>query len=615
MVVGGHGAGKRTVAAGLARYQTLLTGTTTTSNTTTTFNPATLESATVLGLSKGILATCRDVIFDNKYYRAKVQVWAVQTSGDAPLDIILPDNVSCQAVVGVFDGSSNDANSQSESVVSRVAALTDVFCPDIVAIVATHSRPNDSVCTATETWCNTHGAEFLVSNVLGNPMRTCNDRNKEGLPRLWELLETVMWSSMDLKPRGGAVTAAVAADDTTNTAGTAGTATKQNNDELFNSSIPVVPCCAFVSFSSPLSIAKEVACHTAAFNKWHTHLFPSGKVPSSHDPATVTLSLQPNVDFDAPLTTALRRMDVNVPMWEYDVTNKYYTATTRMVACDMTPDDDMEALAHDLRDAGCTVLVGVVHMDSTVDNNAALGRTKQMLGKIQGPTGASTTLLMIANATCLTENDRRATLSWCLEHHAETVEITTTASIPATYATRDKKGYARMHEALSSVRWSTAVFQDESMPADTSAIRRVQAPSSNTAAATHKGSKKKAVGMNQVVPPIAPPIAPTAVASGTTSAPITTQSTTDDSDVFWEAMQSAVSEGQDGDNEDMMGNMDALSSLVSQARAVRRAGEQGTMSDEERHAAAMRVALQLASAMGLGDEMGEGDLDDFSDMM
>ena len=62
----------------------------------------------------------------------------------------------------------------------------------------------------------------------------------------------------------------------------------------------------------------------------------------------------------------------------------------------------------------------------------------------------------------------------------------------------------------------------------------------------------------------------------------------------------------------MSGGMDALSSLVSQARAVRRAGEKGTMTDEERHQAAMRVALQLASAMGL-EGMGENDLD-FSDM-
>ena len=75
-------------------------------------------------------------------------------------------------------------------------------------------------------------------------------------------------------------------------------------------------------------------------------------------------------------------------------------------------------------------------------------------------------------------------------------------------------------------------------------------------------------------------------------------------------MQSVVDGGgEDGGDT----GLDGLSNLVSQARAVRRAGEQGTMSVEERHQNAMRVALQLASAMGLG-EMGEEDFD-FTDMM
>ena len=72
-----------------------------------------------------------------------------------------------------------------------------------------------------------------------------------------------------------------------------------------------------------------------------------------------------------------------------------------------------------------------------------------------------------------------------------------------------------------------------------------------------------------------------------------------DSDAFWDAMQSAVRTPNTGDGED---GMDDLSSLVSQARAVRRAGEQGTMTDEERHEAAMRVAMQLAAVMGLNED-------------
>jgi hypothetical protein len=69
-----------------------------------------------------------------------------------------------------------------------------------------------------------------------------------------------------------------------------------------------------------------------------------------------------------------------------------------------------------------------------------------------------------------------------------------------------------------------------------------------------------------------------------------------DSDAFWDAMQSAIGGG--GSDQDV----DDLSSLVSQARAVRKAGEQGTLTDEERHQAAMRVAMQLAAVMGLNED-------------
>ena len=254
---------------------------------------------------------------------------------------------------------------------------------------------------------------------------------------------------------------------------------------------------------------------------------------------------------------------------------------------------------------------------SSEETASRIEHTQKMLTRIKGATGATTTILLLVNDTvsCLTEEDRQLCVDWCLQQRAEMMEINTSNTIETSYASRDKTGYARIHEALSAVQWSSAVFQGESQPANASTIRRIQTPADVDGGLIGREEEEVKevvedgkVGKEGKDEKDEKSIAP----SVSVSQPVPDE-TTENSDAFWEAMQSAVSGGGDDEGGDMMsGGMDALSSLVSQARAVRRAGEKGTMTDEERHQAAMRVALQLASAMGL-EGMGENDLD-FSDM-
>ena len=266
---------------------------------------------------------------------------------------------------------------------------------------------------------------------------------------------------------------------------------------------------------------------------------------------------------------------------------------------------------------------------SSEETASRIEHTQKMLTRIKGATGATTTILLVVNDTvsCLTEEDRQLCVDWCLQQRAEMMEINTSNTIETSYASRDKTGYARIHEALSAVQWSSAVFQGESQPANASTIRRIQTPADVDGGLigreeeevkevvedgkVGKDGKDEKDGKDQAKEAKKVQMEKSIASSVSVSQPVPDE-TTENSDAFWEAMQSAVSDEGREEGDMMSGGMDALSSLVSQARAVRRAGEKGTMTDEERHQAAMRVALQLASAMGL-EGMGEDDLD-FSDM-
>ena len=278
-----------------------------------------------------------------------------------------------------------------------------------------------------------------------------------------------------------------------------------------------------------------------------------------------------------------------------------------MIAHDLDSEDDPLNVAHDLRDVTCTVLVGVVRMaeNSLETTTARISATKRLLERIQKATGAETTFLWICKSstttttttTAMSVENRQSCVDWCLEHRAEMIE-SNLEDVFATHDSREKQGHARMHEALSAVQWVTMVLkqQRKEVIVEERVERIVEEEKTESASESET----------------APKSAPIPVLSASSAQQVSPSDDLDktESNVFWDAMQSVVDGGgEDGGDT----GLDGLSNLVSQARAVRRAGEQGTMSVEERHQNAMRVALQLASAMGLG-EMGEEDFD-FTDMM
>ena len=153
LVVGAHGAGKRTLATGLASYSTLIASSTSDNSNVKLDLNLVSSSGTVRVLSEGVLATVYDVTFDNKYYSAQVQVWAVQSTTQTQT-ITIPKDVICQAVVGVFDGSSSTANVDSMSIGTRVESLVNQFEPEVVALVATRQCDDTTVCLAPGASCS-----------------------------------------------------------------------------------------------------------------------------------------------------------------------------------------------------------------------------------------------------------------------------------------------------------------------------------------------------------------------------------------------------------------------------------------------------------------------------
>ena len=329
----------------------------------------------------------------------------------------------------------------------------------------------------------------------------------------------------------------------------------------------------------------------ALFNTWHHQVANVPKEEHPHPDVTQFNASCP------PTTTTMVRSNNQATMWKYPITNKYYTAAAQVIARDLELGEDAETLAHDLRDVQCHALVGValVPTASTGDAEDPTLATRNLLKRIQRATGTSTTFLMVVGECNDDDGDQKVALlaptvrqtcvDWCLENHAEMITVEHyKENITNTVDSREKTGYARLHEALSAVQWSNARFkQDSTTPADASSIRKVHtvaAPTTAPTLGTPPSHKEKEVAVEEEEEE----------ASSFDGV---------DSDAFWDAMQSAVRTPNTGDGED---GMDDLSSLVSQARAVRKAGEQGTMTDEERHEAAMRVAMQLAAAMGLNED-------------
>ena len=592
LLVGEKNAGKRVVASVLSNYNDLLKN----AATNATTNNSTTTTSSVRALGKGILATTYDVHFDNKYYTASVQAWAVQTTPTAG-KLSLPDNVVCQAIVGIFNGATASVPSTNK-LLQQLQSMNDTLSPDVVALVATHGGANDKVNSCCEkcSWL-----EYLSTDALHKPLNTYEERNKEGLPRLYELLETVMWQSMSLKSRGGGGGGGGGSKATTN-----GNGSNRSlpSSETKSNTASNKPCCAFVSKSNSIgnNIASKVGNYVSMFNSWHSQLFPSGKVSITTNSSECQ---KPNIEQynkNNPSTNVkLLRTGNIVKSWKYNITNKYYSAEVNVITHDLEEVEDVEVFAHDLRDANCEVLVGVAYVDSSNiadgDDDPTL-QIRNALKNIKSTSGASTIFLMVvgendgSNTSLLPPKIKQTCVDWCLENHAEIISIDNYMNeITTTFESRDKVGYARLHEALCSVQWSNSSFKQK--PASTSSIRKVHAPStSNVIATTNTITNTNTTNTNTTTsktPPLSQPLAPS-------DPELNLNFDGADSEAFWDAMQSAISGG--GSDQDV----DDLSSLVSQARAVRKAGEQGTLTDEERHQAAMRVAMQLAAVMGLNED-------------
>jgi hypothetical protein len=80
--------------------------------------------------------------------------------------------------------------------------------PSTLLIVLSHSDCSESVATAAEfrercfEWSLDHGFEVIDANCTA-PEEGDDPRDKTGIPRVMEALESTMWSSMTMKPRGG----------------------------------------------------------------------------------------------------------------------------------------------------------------------------------------------------------------------------------------------------------------------------------------------------------------------------------------------------------------------------------------------------------------------------
>ena len=180
----------------------------------------------------------------------------------------------------------------------------------------------------------------------------------------------------------------------------------------------------------------------------------------------------------------------------------------------------------------------------------------------------------------------------------------------STQNARQKEGYARLREALGVVAWENAVMRGQAVrPTRDEIVRVAQAPvgvsAGNSAhraplAAETTGDEKRDE-LSTIAP--ADTTIPKDDSSNSMSSSSAAGGKDGDADAFWEAMMSAAqlsgdtiaSEGADLDGEN-------LSNLVRQARAVREAGNAGTMTGQERQEAALRVAMQMAALMGIDDD-------------
>ena len=113
---------------------------------------------------------------------------------------------SCEGLLAIVNASHGAARIQ-EQLAPWAGSLKDSSA-ELKLLIATHSdrlieAEQDKLHSALVLWALDHGFEFVQADAT-NPVEGGSDREKEGLPRVWEAMQSVMWSSMQMHPPGGA---------------------------------------------------------------------------------------------------------------------------------------------------------------------------------------------------------------------------------------------------------------------------------------------------------------------------------------------------------------------------------------------------------------------------
>ena len=193
LLIGGPSSGKKSVASGVLA---LAAGV---SDFAAAFSP-----------SLPVGALCAPLALSTKYYSATVEIVVLPASAfvDPDSDAWAGAHVGVEAAVLVVDSTAPFAASNASAWAQRLADVPTLL------IVATYvdSLPaaiRGSALGALNEWALDNGFELVEANAIADPRDAAGDaRDKSGVPRVLEALESTMWSNI---VRGGAPASSVAA--------------------------------------------------------------------------------------------------------------------------------------------------------------------------------------------------------------------------------------------------------------------------------------------------------------------------------------------------------------------------------------------------------------------
>ncbi len=141
-------------------------------------------------------------------------------AGPSDTESTVADLSNCEGLIVSVNGTHGAARIR-EQLSSWTGQLSSSPA-ELKLLIATHNdrltdAQKEDLRAALVLWALDHGFEFLQADAT-NPVEGGSDREKEGLPRAWEAMQSVMWSSMEMLPPGGAssgvgVSSAVTAPD------------------------------------------------------------------------------------------------------------------------------------------------------------------------------------------------------------------------------------------------------------------------------------------------------------------------------------------------------------------------------------------------------------------